>query len=217
MPEFHAQDDGFYMNVSFWPVTDNASKASFTGNWLDAIVTDSPLSAFTGQPGFNFVGTPWLRAVRITQVSATNQMTMRILPGSFAANGIQVHPDDPLFIRVGMRCITTNAEEVQEEFVVNTTSPNVFYQDTFRGLLMKVNGVATQWRRGAVGGSSEYVSGGATYIVNTLSVDLAITDDSGFSITLGPPPSYVTNYPNPVANALDYNTRSLFINRLAEL
>jgi len=216
MPEFHAQDSGFDMNVTFWPVTDNPSKASFTGNWLDAIVTDAPLTAFWGQNGFNYVGNSWLTNTRITQVSATNQMTIRVPAGLFAANGVSVHDGEPLFIRVGMRCVTTDPEVGVEEFVVKTTSPNVFYMDTYRGMLMSVNSVGGEWRRGVVGGATEFQSGGITYIVNTLSVDIRVTNDAGFAITLGPPPSYDSNYAVPQFIAADYNTRSLFMTRLYE-
>jgi len=202
--------------MSFWPHPTTATNPTTFTAFSDAAVSSRTLASFDGVAGTNFAGTPWMKAIRISQTTNPMAIYFEIPPGIFGANGVNVHPDEPLSLRFGLRAITTNERQSNEELVVQISDPNVSYQDTYRGLLMDVNTVATQWRRGVVGGCTEWSSGGQDYITNSMSVDISVSDDAGFQIILGPHAGYHSCYGGTQNSSQDFNTRVIFITRLFE-
>lgn len=178
------QEQGFNMNMSFWPSTLSTESTTFT-TYQDAAVTNVPLSSYDAVGNASFAGTPFLKEVLLTQQSVgTNSVILTFPAGIFGAQGIVVDAEHVLQMRIGIRSVHTG-DYVPALVSVNTDSPNVTYQNTFAGVFANVNGSNGSWRRGLVGGFFPVASlpefrGSLT----SFSIDISVNTDAGFWLLL---------------------------------
>ena len=211
------QEQGFNMNMSFWP----AANAQTTWTGLpDVDVVDVPLGAY--DPPFNltgasYSGTAWMKSfMRITQWSGASGdasgsgLQVTFAPGMFSSQSIIVSGAQPMFLRFGFRAYTKdNVKHIPYLVSSNPAFNNVLFQDTYQGVFCVVGvqnvPAGSALVRGTIGGVSKDNSVAQNGYLTSFSADITITSDEGFTLSfLCSGTDFVTTVPGDPPNSLCY-------------
>jgi len=210
------QEQGFNMNMSFWPAAN--AQATWTG-LPDVDVVDVPLGAYDppyNLTGASYSGTAWMKPfMRITQWTgasgdaAGSGLQVTYAPGMFASQSIIVSGAQPMFLRFGFRGYTKENVKHVPYLVSQQAINNILFQNTYQGAfaVVGVQGLpaGSELVRGTVGGVSKDNGVSQNGLLTSFSADITITSDEGFTLSfLVSGSDFLTIPPGDPANSLCY-------------